>query len=125
MVKNFADRLWIVRKRVLAFAATFLLGSGLFFVLLFCVTNFNADPAWLLAVFPLGLIVVFGTFPTMAYFLNRWIAQFDVKTCPNCGAFLWPTQYQSIQVAVFSRCPRCWRPLVDAQAEEKKDGKGT
>jgi hypothetical protein len=112
MAKNFADRLWVVRKRILAFMIIFFAGIGLALLLLFCVTHWNADPGWLLIVFPPALAIALGTFPALAYFLNGWIRQFEVMNCPTCGTFLWPTQYQAMQIAVFPRCSKCWKPLV-------------
>ncbi len=101
----------------------FLLGSGLGFLGLFCVTHWNADPLWLMVVFPLLLAIVLGTRPVLAYSLERWIKRLEVTCCPACGEFLWRTEYHAMRIAVFPRCPRCCKPLVDSGGESDRSDK--
>jgi hypothetical protein len=114
---TFAERLWTIRKRVLAFEMAFFAGGGYIMLGIFCVTHWNADPAWIMAVFPPGLAILLGTFPLLAYLLNRWIRQFGVTSCPACGTFLWPTTIHALQIAAIPRCPHCWTSLNGPVAE--------
>ena len=117
MASPFSDRLWIVRRRALAFAAAFFVASGLCATLACYVNDPKEDPGPVVYLFPVAIAVILGTFPTLAYFLNRWIRQFQVEHCPSCGAFIWPTTIDAIQVAVLPRCQRCWKPLAEAADE--------
>jgi hypothetical protein len=113
MALTFRDRLWIVRKRVLAFEAVFFVAALTGALLAWHVSDAKSDPGPVVYLFPVVFAVVLGTFPTLTYFLNSWIKRFNVTHCPGCGTFIWPTTIQALQVAMIPRCPRCWKHLVE------------
>jgi hypothetical protein len=117
MSRTFADRIRVVRKRVLAFAAVFFRAGAVGALLAWHVSDADADPGPVVYLFPVVFANVLGTFPTLAYFPNRWIRQFEVANCPACGAFLWPTTIHAVLVAVIPRCPRCWKRLAEPASE--------
>lgn len=117
MTPSFGGRLWIVRKRVLAFAAVFFTAGATVFLLAYLVSDAKSDPGPIVYLFAPAIALVLGTFPTLTYFLNRWIKQFEVTHCPSCGSFMWPTTIQAVQVAVFPRCPKCLKKLGHAAGE--------
>ena len=117
MTSSFGDRLWIVRKRVLAFAGVFFMAGTTVFLLGYLVSDAKADPGPVVYLFAPAIAFVLGTFPTLTYFLNRWIKQFEVTHCPTCGAFIWPTTIEAVQVAMLPRCPKCMKKLGDAAGE--------
>ena len=110
---TFADKLLIVRRRILAFVGVFLGGGIVGALVCWYISDANADPGPVVYLFPAAIVIVLGTFPALAYFLNRWINTFEVRNCPACGAFLWPTTIQATQIAIVPRCPQCWKPLSD------------
>jgi hypothetical protein len=111
MAAPFGDRLWIVRKRVLAFGAVFFAAAAAGVLVLWWVSDAKADPGPIVYLFPVSFALVLGTFPTLAYFLNRWIKRFEVTNCPACGTFIWPTTIQALQVAMVPRCSGCGKRL--------------
>src|SRR3954465_1856619 len=117
MPLTFGDRLWIVRKRVLAFEAVFFGAAAVGVLLVWHVSDAKADPGPVVYLFPVVFGIVLGAFPTLAYFLNRWIKRFEVTNCPACGTFIWPTTIQAVQVAMIPRCPRCWKRLAGPASE--------
>jgi len=112
MNSSFGDRLWIVRRRVLAFEAVFFGAAALFALVVWHVSDTKSDPGPVVYLLPASFALVLGTFPALAYFLNRWIERFEVTNCPECGHFLWPTTIQVLQVAMIPRCPCCWKKLI-------------
>jgi apolipoprotein N-acyltransferase len=76
----FGDRLWIVRKRVLAFEAVFFGAAAMGALLVWYVSDAKADPGPVVYLFPVVFAIIFGAFPALAYFLNKWIKRFEVTT---------------------------------------------
>ena len=117
MPHSFGDNLWIVRKRVLAFTAVFFAAGGLLALLIFRVSDAKQDPGPIIYLFPVLFAVVLGAYPLLTYLLNRWIRRLHVADCPNCGNFLWLSEYNAIVIAVWPRCPRCGHRLSGPAGE--------
>jgi hypothetical protein len=118
MPPAFGDRLWSVRSRVLAFCAVFLSAAALGALLVWYVSEAEADPGPVVYAFPVLFAILIGTFPVLAYYLTRWVNRFDVANCPTCDHFIWPTTIQAVQVALIPRCPHCLKRLGKVGNEE-------
>jgi apolipoprotein N-acyltransferase len=113
VASTFADSFRIIRKRVLAFVAVFFGAAMIGLGTCWYVSDAKSDPGPIVYLFPVSFAIIIGTFPALAYFLNRWVTAFDVRNCPACETFLWPTTLHATTVAIFGRCSRCWCRLVD------------
>jgi hypothetical protein len=118
---DFGERLWSVRKRVLAFEGTFFGAAALGAAACWYASHIPGDPGPVIYLFPISFAIVMGAFPTLVYLLNRWIKEAHIERCPTCNAFLWPNELAAILVANLGRCPRCWHRLPTRRSRGYRD----